>query len=58
MVVVGAIGLWWGAEWQQDVRQLMEMEQLEVFEGGHLFLVQDRSAFRRIVDFLGEAGRG
>ena len=28
---------------------------LEVFDGGHLFLVQDRRAHRRIVDFLSQA---
>ncbi len=28
---------------------------LQVFEGGHLFMVQDRSAFPAIIDFLGSA---
>ena len=28
---------------------------LEVFEGGHIFMVQDRSAFPAIIDFLGGA---
>jgi 3-oxoadipate enol-lactonase len=27
--------------------------RLEVFDGGHLFLVQDRSAYGRVVEFLG-----
>lgn len=26
--------------------------RLEFFDGGHLFLIQDRSAFGKIVDFL------
>lgn len=30
--------------------------RLEVFEGGHLFLVQDRSAWPSVVDFLADAG--
>lgn len=38
-LIVGALGLWWGAEWQQDVRQLMELEQLEVFEWGLILIL-------------------
>lgn len=30
--------------------------RLEVFDGGHLFLLQDRAAWTAIVDFLGTAG--
>jgi 3-oxoadipate enol-lactonase len=26
--------------------------RLEVFEGGHLFMIQDRSAFPAIIEFL------
>jgi 3-oxoadipate enol-lactonase len=26
--------------------------RLEVFEGGHLFMIQDRSAFPTIIEFL------
>ena len=29
--------------------------RLEFFEGGHLFLIQDRAAFPRIIAFLKEA---
>ena len=29
--------------------------RLQVFEGGHLFMIQDRSAFPAIIDFLGGA---
>jgi hypothetical protein len=27
-----------------------------VFEGGHIFMIQDRSAFPAIIDFLGGDG--
>jgi 3-oxoadipate enol-lactonase len=36
----------------QALEERISGSQLEVFEGGHLFLVQDRKAFPRIIDFI------
>lgn len=38
-VVLGGLSLNRGAEWQKDVRQLMEMEHLEVYEWGAILFV-------------------
>jgi 3-oxoadipate enol-lactonase len=37
---------------QQAILSAMPNATLEFFEGGHLFLIQDRSAFGKIADFL------
>jgi 3-oxoadipate enol-lactonase len=37
---------------QQALTSQLPKARLEIFEGGHLFLVQDRAAFPRIIEFL------
>jgi 3-oxoadipate enol-lactonase len=37
---------------QQSLATALSNSTLEFFDGGHMFLIQDRSAFGRIVDFL------
>ncbi|MGI9643023.1 MAG: alpha/beta hydrolase [Acidimicrobiia bacterium] len=38
-IVIGAAALFLGAEWQQDVRSLMNMDQLKVYEWGFILVV-------------------
>ena len=38
-LVLGGVALFIGAEWQQDLRALMEMEQLAVFEWGGILVL-------------------
>ena len=39
---------------QEALAHAIPDSRMELFEGGHLFLMQDRSAFGKIVEFLGE----
>jgi len=36
----------------EALRAKISNSQLEFFEGGHLFMLQDRTAFGRVVEFL------
>lgn len=38
-VVVAPLALWWGTEWQQDLRRLMSMEQLRAYEWGLILVL-------------------
>lgn len=38
---------------QRALLQRLPNAELEFFEGGHLFLIQDRAAFPRIIEYLG-----
>jgi len=40
---------------QHAMAEALPNARLEFFDGGHLFLIQDRSAFKKIADFLLEA---
>lgn len=39
---------------QEALARAIPDARMELFEGGHMFLMQDRSALRKIVEFLGE----
>jgi 3-oxoadipate enol-lactonase len=39
---------------QVALHRQLSGSKMELFEGGHMFLIQDRKAFPRIIEFLSE----